>query len=244
MPEKSSTTHTLMGNMLVVYQRERSKVWQCRFKVGGVWQRASTRKNDLKEAISEAKDLLYAAVARKRDNIPVVTRKFKSIALRALQRLEEAATNPSGLRKYKAYQAVISIYLIPFFGKYNIDTLDEQLLAEFDGWRSDRMGRRPGKSTLQAHNAALNYIFDEAVNYDHLNAISRPRLRGSGTQAGEKRAAFDANELLGHFEAWAASNNHVKSKAIALLLEDYVSLLHDTGASPGLALKDLEWKPT
>ena len=47
MPEKVDTTHVLIANELVVYRRDRSSSWQCRFKVGGVWQRASTKERDL-----------------------------------------------------------------------------------------------------------------------------------------------------------------------------------------------------
>jgi len=59
MPEKVETTHTLMQNELVIYRRERSGIWQCRFKVADVWQRASTKHRDLKLA-----NQLHAALIR------------------------------------------------------------------------------------------------------------------------------------------------------------------------------------
>ena len=43
MAEKADTTEVLLERELIVYRRERSKVWQCRFKVDGLWQRASTK---------------------------------------------------------------------------------------------------------------------------------------------------------------------------------------------------------
>lgn len=43
MAEKNETTHTLLDRELIVYRRERSNIWQCRFKVDGIWQRASTK---------------------------------------------------------------------------------------------------------------------------------------------------------------------------------------------------------
>jgi|FLOH01.1.fsa_nt_gi hypothetical protein len=243
MPQKSSTTHTLMGNMLVVYQRERSKVWQCRFKVGGSWQRASTREEELKDAIAQAKDLLYAAVARKRDNVPVVTRKFRSIARRALQRLEDAADSEKGLRKYRDHLAITEKYLIPFFGKYNVASIDSTLLAEFDLWRTARMGKMPSRSTLQAHNAALNCVFDEAVHCNYLSVSTRPKLKSKWDKSSERRPALDEKErqaLLTYFNAWIIDNNLTTTKGLALLLEDYLSLLRDTGAKPGLQLMDLK----
>jgi len=50
MAEKNETTHTLLDRELIVYRRERSNIWQCRFKVDGIWQRASTQERDLKKA--------------------------------------------------------------------------------------------------------------------------------------------------------------------------------------------------
>jgi len=38
MPDKNATTHILMPNELVIYRRERSGIWQCRYKVADVWQ--------------------------------------------------------------------------------------------------------------------------------------------------------------------------------------------------------------
>ena len=54
MPEPKETTHTLIERELIVYRRERSGIWQCRYKVDGVWQRASTKHSDLKKAKARA----------------------------------------------------------------------------------------------------------------------------------------------------------------------------------------------
>jgi hypothetical protein len=51
MPEQKDTTHTLIERELIVYRRERSGIWQCRFKVDDVWQRASTKQRDFKKGI-------------------------------------------------------------------------------------------------------------------------------------------------------------------------------------------------
>ena len=57
MSAKLETTHIVTENELVVYRRERSSIWQCRYKVGGVWQRASTKERKLKDAKEIAKEL-------------------------------------------------------------------------------------------------------------------------------------------------------------------------------------------
>ena len=54
MPDKIETTHVLIDKVLLVYRRERSSIWQCRFKVDGKWQRASTKEHDLDRAKAKA----------------------------------------------------------------------------------------------------------------------------------------------------------------------------------------------
>lgn len=80
MAQQATTTHTVIPRQLIVYRRERSDVWQCRFKVDGKWQRASTKCEDLQAAIKCANQLLIEAEIRKRSNLPVVTRKFRDVA--------------------------------------------------------------------------------------------------------------------------------------------------------------------
>ena len=81
MPEKSATTEILLDRELVLYQRERSSIWQCRYKVDGKWQRATTKERDLEKAKRKALDLKVVAEIRKRDNLPVITRKFRDVAI-------------------------------------------------------------------------------------------------------------------------------------------------------------------
>ena len=54
MPKICTTTHTLIENQLTIAKREESKVWQCRLKIGGVWQRISTGERDLRKAKERA----------------------------------------------------------------------------------------------------------------------------------------------------------------------------------------------
>ncbi len=63
MPDKNTTTHVLMQNELVIYRGERSGIWQCRYKVAGVWQRASAKQRDLKLATKAARERMIEVEA-------------------------------------------------------------------------------------------------------------------------------------------------------------------------------------
>jgi len=50
MPKQSPTTTVILERELIVYLRERSDVWQCRYKVDGRWIRKTTKERDLQKA--------------------------------------------------------------------------------------------------------------------------------------------------------------------------------------------------
>ena len=234
----------LMENVLSLHKRGHSKKWQCRYKVDNKWLRKSTGETDLKAAKKKAQEILYDAQALKRTGLPVVTRKFRDVAKLAIKRMEDEATSDRGLRKHKDYESIITKYLIPFFGNYNVTNIDYKLLEQFDDWRIEEMEKTPSRSTLQSHNAALNRVFDEAIIRNFLTESARPALKTQKGPKSTRRPAFGEKEiqaLLAGFDAWAAKKKNKKSKDLALLLKDYVYVLLDTGARPGKELMDLKW---
>jgi hypothetical protein len=110
MSAKLETTHIVTENELVVYRRERSSIWQCRYKVDGVWQRASTKERKLKDAKEVAKAIKIRAEIRKHDNLPIITRKFRDVAKLAVQRMEQKIANGEGKVSYKDYIRIINEY--------------------------------------------------------------------------------------------------------------------------------------
>jgi len=244
MPKKIATTHVLLENELIVYRRERSTIWQCRFKVGGFWQRASTKERKLNLAKVKAKELMITAEIRKRDNLPVITRRFRDVAKLAVQRMQEKLKSGDGKVSHNDYIRVINEYLIPILGNRLITNIDHAALDELDEERTKLMGKAPTASTMMTQNAALNAVFDEAIIRNFLTDANRPKLKSKGKKS-DRRPAFELNELqavLTNFEAWIerAKNDH--SKEIRQLMCDYVEMLVDTGARPGIELLNLKWK--
>lgn len=244
MPEQKETTHILMANELVVYRRERSSIWQCRFKVDGIWQRASTKERDLKIAKSKARELMIEAEIRKRSNIPVVTRRFRDVARLAIKRIDDKLEKNEGKVSYKDYKRIIEDYLIPALGSRLITNIDTAALDHLDAERIKLMGKAPSNSTLLSHNAALNVVLDEAVIRNFLTEANRPKLEAKGRKS-DRRPAFDLNEMravLVNFDDWIEAARNERSKEIRQLMRDYVEMLVDTGARPGKELMNLKWK--
>lgn len=244
MSAKLETTHVVSENEIVVYLRERSSIWQCRYKVDGVWQRASTKERKLKDAKEVAKTLRIRAEIRKHDNLPVITRKFRDVAKLAIQRMEQKIANGDGKVSFKDYIRIITDYLIPILGNRLITNIDNAALDHLDAERIKMMDRAPSKSTLLSQNAALNLVFDEAVLRNFLTELNRPKLEAKGKKS-TRHPAFELNELqavLNNFEEWIERARNDHSKEMRQIMRDYVEMLVDTGARPGKELMNVKWK--
>ena len=84
------------------------------------------------------------------------------------------------------YQRVIRKYLVPFFGKYNLTSIDAKLVREFEIWRNQQIGHMPIASTLATHCAAYNRVIEVAVEQGWHSAqsnIARLSRRGAKSRA-------------------------------------------------------------
>ena len=176
MPKQLETTHTLMDRSLVIYRRENSDVWQCRLKLANEWQRASTKERKLKDAKRAAIQLYHQAVARKQQNLPVVTRQFNHIAKIVLDQIDKAKQENRAKKSFDDYLIVINRYLLPFFKNRLISNINHEVLDEFNEWREKEMAKVPTRSTLMTHNSAFNLILDEAERRGYINQLTRPVL--------------------------------------------------------------------
>lgn len=250
MALKKRTTKTLLERELILYRRERSDVWQCRYKVDGKWQRITTNERNEAKARVKAKDLMVEAEIRRRANIPAITRYFRDMARFAIEKMNKTIANDKvsgsvtrGSTTYKDYIDVINNYLVPCLGKLIIANIDAAALTKLETFRNAKMGKIPTRSTLLTHNAALNRVFDEAENRGFLTKATRPKLVAIGAKT-KRRTAFTLEEvhvILDKFEAWMQKGRTAKTRALKFVLYQYINVLLDTGARPGDELLNLRW---
>jgi integrase len=247
MPEQAVTTHVLRAKKLILYRRERSDVWQCRYKVSDIWQRATTKEREIAKAIEAAHRIEIEAEFRVRSNLPIVTKQFKHVAQLAIQRMQQEQANGNGKVSYKDYILVINKYLIPILGKRSITSIDSAALEHLDAERMKIMGKVPSKSTMLTHNAALNRVFDEAIEHRFMTELNRPALSSERSNNAQsiRRPDFrieDVRKMFVGLKEWIDAATSPRSKETRQLLNDYVILLLDTGARPGKEILDLKWK--
>ena len=242
MSPRKETTHSIIESELLIALRERSSVWQCRYRIDGVWQRTTTGERDIKRAKETAKKLYLEAQIRKENNYTPITRKFRDVAISVVKRLQKDIDAGQGKATYKDYIIAIERYLIPILGKYKVDSIDYVALQKLNTERIKKMKKEPTKSTLLNHNAALNRVFDLAIEKGYMTHSSKPELKAKGKKS-ERRVEFTEPEvraIRGSFEKWIEIGRE-DSKAVRALLRDYVEVLLDTGARPGKELLDLKW---
>ncbi len=244
MPAQSNTTQVIIPRTLVIYKRERSDIWQCRYKVGGAWIRASTGEYDQKLAAQRADRMRIEAEVMKQKNLPAETRYFKHVAENVIRQMQDDIDAGHGKVIYKDYIYVIKKYFIPIFKKHKMSGIDAAAMKMFDEQRLAMMRKAPSKSTLQNHNAALNMIFDYAVERGYMARSKVPVLKAKGKKS-EPRPPFNLDEtalVLFKFDEWIDLEKNVEKREMKELLKDYVSILVDTGLRAGKEPMNLRWQ--
>ncbi len=244
MTTKNESTHQLIHRNLTLYQREHSQVWQCRYKVANKWLRATTKETKFDLAVTRAKELLIEAEIRHRSGIPVVTKRFKDIAELAIDRMERDLKGGMGKVIYKDYIRIITDNFIPSLGQRLITNIDYDALEQYYRDREECYGVAISNTHRKTQNAAFNRVFDEAIVRGYLTESNRPKLDGK-TKVGERRPAFELHELkalLKNLGPYIESSRTRDVRERREILRDYVEMLVDTGARPGIELLNMKWK--
>lgn len=244
MPKLSDETVTLIPHVAVLYRRDAGEIWQVRYKANGKWLRTSTKTRELAEAKTIATDIALEARYKQRLGMPVQTKRFASIAQAAITRMRDAGKEGTGKVVYSHYIAALENYLIPFFGKHNVTSIDRTQLQQFNVWRLEQMKRAPKASTINTHNAALGRVFDLALELGYMNNSQVPALINKARD-GDRRPDFSVEEFIylqNFMPGWVERARTPKSKQMRELLRDYVLILANTGMRHGTESYGLKWQ--
>ena len=243
MPQKSKDTVHILEGKATLFQRPLTPHWHVRYKAHGKWERATTKCEKLKDAKVAAVEIVTNAWFREKNNLPVVSKRFRSVARLAIQRMNELDRAEQGKATFKTYIQVIEKYLEPFFGNHNIDRIDGPLMNEFNQWRTKEMGKSPSASVIHNHNAALNRVFDEAIERGYMTKFQVPLLRNDG-KATEKRPTITIAEyaiLNRNLRSWVAEGRSGNEGHLRQILRDYILVLAHSGIRPGTESMNLKW---
>ena len=242
----ASQTVVVKPELIRLVRRDDSKKWQAHYKLENLktWFRRSTDTANVKEASKIAERMWMKATFDLEEGRPVTSRKFKPVAEIVLHRLEAEIAAGTAKPSFRDYVSAIKLYLIPFYGLYNVDGIKPAVISEFHVWRRDKVGRELSGSAQNNHNAALNLIFDEAIERGYLTAYERPLTKNTGVES-DRRAEFSHEELeamMKYAAKFIDDGRTARTKIIRELLAIYVPFMAATGMRPGTEAEYLEWR--
>lgn len=225
-------------------KRDNSPRWQARVKLAsGEWHRFSTKTTDLEKAKEAALKFYYAADERLKNNLPQNTRRFKQVAEYARERMKNETAAGGGRVVFKDYIAALDNYLIPFFGKWDVASIDVASLQKFDAWRTEKLGRKAAHSTINTHNSALNRVFDEAELRGWVTGSIRPTLLNKGKKT-QSRGTFSLEEyekIYKDLRTYHEKTFHPSARETREVMRNYVLFLANTGIRHGTEALNLKW---
>lgn len=239
--------HHMRDGAVVLYRRDRSKVWQVRFKLlDKQWHRYTSKYKELTYAKRVAGEMYDRARFREEVGLPQQIKRFGVAAEACLKQLDREIEQGLRPRTNLDYKRVIRLYLIPFFGKYNLTSVDGALVREFEVWRNEKIGRMPKASTLMTHASAYNRIIETAIQngwlskHQNIPTLSR---RGEKTTARPGFTVDEIDQLLAFMPDWVAAGGHRNTgRQIKMLLRDYVEILLATGMRCGKESLKMLWQ--
>lgn len=243
----SSQTIVVRPEQIRLTRRENSKKWQVHYKIDGLktWFRKSVQTTDVDKAVQLAERLWMKATFEHEEGRPVISKKFKPVAEVVLRRLEEEIKAGTAKPIAKDYVSAINLYLIPYYGNFNVDNIKPATVSQFHVWRKEKVGRELSGSAQNNHNAAFNLVMDEAVQRGYLSDYHRPSTKNTGAES-DRRAEFSHEELetlLKYSTKFIAEGRTDRTKMIRqVLAQAYVPFLAATGIRAGTESENLEWR--
>lgn len=242
----ANTSIVLKPEQLRLVQRDGSKKWQVHYKIDGLkkWFRKSTDTAEVKDAKRIAERIWMKATFDHEEGRPVISKKFKPVAEVVLARLEEQIKAGTAKPSARDYTAAIRLYLIPFYGSYNVDSIKPSTVSEFHTWRHNTVGRELSGSAQNNHNAAFNLVIDEAIERGYTTEYQRPATKNTGGDT-DRRAEFSQEELealMIYSNKFIEDGRTKRTRMIRELLCIYVPFMAATGMRPGTEAEYLEWR--
>lgn len=226
-------------------KRKNSPNWYARLTLeNGKRSVLSTRTDDFEKAKERALELYYDVNARVKNKLPAQTRKFKHVAKYAIKRMEDALENGTGKLAFNDYISALNNWLIPFFGKTDVDKIDLAALTNFDQWRTSQNKKAFSQSGINNHNSALNRVFDEAELQGWIVKSMRPTLLNKGAKS-ESRGSFTDDEyktIYTTLRKWHHETSNEHAAATREVLRNYVLFLANTGIRQGREALGIRWR--
>ena len=229
----------VLDGKLHIYLRPNSKFWQCGFHHNGVYVRTSTKNAKLDEATEAAKHWYYGKQAELKLGAPVAPTKttFSHFADLAVADYERLARDGKGSTDYaKGLKLIIENNLKPFFGRYPLKSINQQLWHRYQ--TENLGGKNLSTGTFKQHLNGVRVVFRRARMRGEIDAT--PPLSTERKTASEEtpRTWFEPDQYQKLFRALRKNikdHEETRWKADAEELHDYVLFVANCGLRVGEA---------
>lgn len=230
---------------ITLFKRPDSHQWQCRFKLPtGQWHQASTGKNNVDAAKSQAAIIYETAKINISNGLSLSTRTFGQIAKDVVNEMEQTKAARKWKKTYNDYEIVLRKYLVPFFGSIEVSAITAKDINAFEAWRLTQMPREPKGSTLRNHASAYNRVIKTARQQGYIHDNKPVPVLSAVGEKGSPRPAFNKEEieqLLAFMPEWEKGGFMPIFSDFRKLCRCYVEFLLYTGIRQGTESLPLRW---
>ncbi len=242
-----ANTINLIPNKLVIEQVSASPFWRMRFKVDEKWHSRSTKKADADEAGIFAREQYTELEVLERHGVgSFIAHTVSDVSKIYYQQLFDTLKSGTGKPTYKAYMTVITKYIDPITGDWDVRSVSNSRLDDYFSVCETKLGRQLAKGTINTHNIVWRKIFRIALDRRWIKVENIPELtiKNKG-RVSKRRPAFTLDEykqLRRFLQTYHETADRFSSKYRRQLLREYCIFLFATGMRPGKEVLGLKWK--
>src|SRR6202162_332274 len=236
--------HELLGGKLHLYKRENSRYWQCSAYLAGKNRRITTKEDSLSHAKEIAEDWYLELRGKARGGELKSGPTFKRAADQFLQEYEPLTQGQRSPDWVKAYQMMLRVYLVPYFGKMTLSEITAGKVQDYRIHRRqlsiDKRGKPPSRTSMHHDTVCIRQVLKTALRHGWLTAL--PDLSQPYKTSGKitHRAWFSPEEYQQLYQATrrrAQTPLNNRHRWACEQLHDYVLFMANTGLRPDEAAR-------
>lgn len=242
-------TYTYREGRILIYKRPNSKNFQCRLRIEGIkgYIIKSCDTVNQGKALKFAEDLYDNLRFKKLNNLPLKTKTFEQIYDEWFKKADKS------IYRREFYQSRSKLYLIPYFGKYNIEEITSNVIEDYWSWRKNYYKANPDKAvgraavvpsplSLRMEKTIINEVLGYAQRRGYIRVV--PAITFTPKIKIERRDTFtedEYNKVISSLKSWSMHAKKASDKYQRKMIYNLVVFLANSGIRANEFYK-IKWK--
>lgn len=230
-------THKILGGKVNLYQRGRSRYWQCSTYLAGSNHRTSTKEESLAQAKEFAEDWYLEMRGKLRAGEIITEKTFNECADKFLLEYETITEGQRAPKWVQGHKDRLRLHLRPFFGGLGLSQVTAGKVQDYRFHRAEKTkdGKPPARSTIHNEIVTLRQVLKTGIRHgwlDHLPDLSPPyKTQGKISHRpwfspAEYKQLYEATRKRAKTPARESHRHHAED------LHDFVLFMANTGLRP------------